>query len=444
MTQPSFTYTASPNEAESHFQEFCRNYKSETKKDFDTQKHPKLITIFGNSRFLGLFLIKNPSLADKYTASIYKNKEKSYGKFCEEITKITQGAIDPINALKRYKYTEFLRLTIKELLGLDQSITYRELSFLAIAISENVLKFTHSEIKLKHDIQFTESNDYAIIAMGKLGGGEVNYSSDIDLIGLYDTDEKLNSLTKHEFYQKLFVLFGKRLTSQNEHGFLYRVDWDLRPEGKSGTLANSLNAMEKYYVTFCAEWERQAYIKANPLFQQNSLGNEFLKLMQAIVYRKSLDEESIKSIWSMKEKIHDELSNKKSYGINIKLGKGGIRDIEFFTQGLQLIYGGRNRDLRKANTLLALEELAKLKLIDAETKEALSKSYLYLRRLESCLQMENEQQTHTLKSNASEQLKVARRMGIFSKPDDAINQLNEQLFRTTAVVHQIFSEAYGN
>jgi len=438
-----FQFTANPNEASHSYQEFEKNFKTPLKINNATKNFLK---IFGNSGFLSRFIINNPQTYSDYLKSPYQEHEKPLENFQKEIAKIVShknAGAQFFEALKKYKYTEYIRITIKELLGLNQIMIYREISSLAIAIVQVLTRSLLNDLKKKYSLKNNQDGDFAILAMGKLGGLELNYSSDIDLIGLYDQDQNYTSTTSHEFFVKLFAQLGLVLTEMDQNGFLFRVDWDLRPEGKSGTLANSLNAMDEYYESFGAEWERQAYIKSRTLFQQKDLGDQFLSLLTPFIYRKTFDEKTIKNTWDMKAKIVQELKKNSSNGINIKLDEGGIRDIEFFIQGFQLLYGGKIKALRDPNTLSALKQLNKNKLISKETETTLEKSYLFLRRLESCIQMENEQQSHLVKNNSQAKIKLARRMGITLPEDDAVNLLDEELTDVRYTVKKIFHEVYG-
>jgi len=353
LNTDSFKYTANPDEANHFFDEFNKALK-ETISPNDEKNN--FLKIFGNSRFLSQFIINNPDVYQGYQKSPYQKKEKPFEVFQNEVAKLKDDTLVP---LKKYKYQEYVRITIKELMGWDQTIVYKELSSLALAIVQKLTKNICGELMDSYKIKKDKLGDFAILAMGKLGGLELNYSSDIDLIGLYDKDQDYQTISSHELFVKLYTKLGQLLGDTDQNGFLFRTDWDLRPEGKSGTLANSITAMEHYYELFGMEWERQAYIKARVLYQKNKLGDQTVAMLTPFVYRKALDEKTIKNIWDMKAKIIQELQKKPLNGINIKLDEGGIRDIEFFIQGFQLLYGGKIEDLRDQNTISTLKKLKK-------------------------------------------------------------------------------------
>lgn len=431
-------FSAHPDEAQNHFDQFLLHHK---KFDSTNNNHLNFVRIFGNSRFLTNFISHQTNTFDQYLES---SKRISPKNLSELITELKQINLDQdAYSLHRYKYNAYIQFTINELLGLNHAETYNELSDLAQAVLTVTTQKTLTELASKNGITANQICPFAILGMGKFGGRELNYSSDIDLIGFYDVDADWGPISAHEFFVKLFTQIGSFLTKSSEHGFLFRVDWDLRPEGKSGTLSNSFTSMESYYTTFGAEWERQAYIKARPVFQTNNIGDEFLSLMSPFIYRKAFDEKTIKNTWDMKHRIVTELNQKPSRGTNIKLDHGGIRDVEFFAQGFQLLYGGSKNIFRVRNTLAALDALAKTNLVPHDKIQTLKSGYLFLRRLESCLQMEDEQQTHVYLDDPKFKLKQARRMGIDISDNEAIGLLDEQIYTTRTAIKTIFAEYYN-
>lgn len=442
----AFDKTAAPDEAQRDFEAFCQSYRRQFGKDWPkTAQSHALELIFGNSRFLSAFLIRSPEMAESFLSLCKWDCEKSLEDFKREIDATTRSVNDKnalIKRLKHFKYAEYLRLTLKELHLKDQSGTYREFSRLCFSITEVLADSLWLELVEKHHLKYDAPGDVALIAMGKLGGEELNYSSDIDIIGLYESESEIGETTRHEFYTKFFTEIGKGLEHYDENGFLYRVDWDLRPEGKTGTLANSLAAMETYYEAFGEDWERQAFIKADVLYQRSTLGKRFLAMMTPFAYRKYIDVKTFERLRDMKSRIIVELGKKKLDGINIKIGHGGIRDVEFIVQGLQLLNGGKIPVLRARGTLNALELLKTHDLIAEKTAELLKRGYLFLRRIESALQMEDERQTHLLKNSPMERLKVARRLGYAGTADQALNAFSEELQKTSDFIHKTFRSFY--
>lgn len=404
-------YSANPTEGLHYLQEFQKAYQNQFGKMPSSESDKKdFYRIFGNSRFLSQFSLRHPECFESFS-NLSLKKEITFEEFQIDLVQLTNQSEDDsgnnLEQLKIYKYKQYIRFTVKELIGINQIVTYREISSLAKAFIHVLFKKALKDMMTRYQVLETKLCDYSLLGMGKLGGEELNYSSDIDLIGIYRKEETWKYITSHEFYVRLFQDVGQKLSHKDANGFLYRVDWDLRPEGKSGTLANSLSSVEYYYQTFGEEWERQAFIKARPILQSNHLGDETLKMLTPFVYRRSFDEATIKRIWDMKAKIVEELNQKSETGLNIKLDHGGIRDIEFFTQGFQLLHGGLKPALRTANTINALHELKKLKIIKETEQKILEADYLFLRRLESCIHMESEQQTHVIQENKEHKLKLA-------------------------------------
>lgn len=436
--QPSFKNTAQPDLGQNDFDEFCQQWGQAPKID---EKNQNFFKIFGNSLFLSQYAIQNPKVFENYIQSSYKVQEKPLDVFIKEINQACQNQ-DILTTLKKYKYQEYLRLTVKELMGQNQPVIYRELAHLADATIQKITLHLSQNLLNRYNLQSSMLCDFGLLGMGKLGGLELNYSSDIDMIGFYDKDIDWGPITSHEFFEKLFAKVGTTLSGVDQNGFLFRTDWDLRPEGSSGALSNSFHAMEVYYETFGEEWERQAYIKARSVYESRDIGQQFLKFIQPFVYRKTFDEKTVKNVWDMKAKIITALKQKPSQGLNIKLDHGGIRDIEFFAQGFQLLHGGLRPELRQTNTIQTLQTLGHLGIVPQAKTQQLEKCYLFLRRLESCLQMENEQQTHVYKDDFDFKLKQARRMGIWLEPKESVNLLDEQLLKVRDGVRRIFEEYY--
>ena len=199
-----------------------------------------------------------------------------------------------------------------------------------------------------------------VLGMGKLGGSELNFSSDVDLIFCFPENGKTafsRPISNSEFFIRQARLFIKLLTTQTADGFVYRVDTRLRPNGDSGALCLSFSAMDNYYQLHGRDWERYAFIKANIVAGDRERGQQLLNNLLPFVYRKYLDFAAVESIRDMKEMIERELMRKKELEKNIKLGPGGIREVEFIAQAHQLIRGGRNKNLQQRSLLTVLNQL---------------------------------------------------------------------------------------
>ncbi|MBI4683730.1 MAG: bifunctional [glutamate--ammonia ligase]-adenylyl-L-tyrosine phosphorylase/[glutamate--ammonia-ligase] adenylyltransferase [Nitrospirae bacterium] len=371
--------------------------------------------LFAYSQFLGDFTIKDPTpLAIAIeNLKIPINKQDILSELSSVERNDRQSAMKHIREIKKRC---LLRITLRDITGtMDLSQCMRELSILAEAIIEAVLNVSVSLMKEKFgDI---ENNPFSIIALGKLGAGDLNYSSDIDLLSVYHHDEGLSSglllpsgvrtkrIEPHEYFCKLTETVVNLLHTQTEDGIGYRVDLRLRPNGQKGDLSLSLNSYVSYYESWGKTWERMTLIRARPVAGDMQLGEMFTRGVEPFVWKRSIDYSDIEEIKGLKKKIDT------IFDVNdIKRGYGGIREIEFFVQTFQLLYGGELRNLRTGFLSNALNELHKEGFLSAGDIKILSESYIFLRRLEHVLQMKDDLQTHTIPSNQPELEFCARKM----------------------------------
>lgn len=375
-------------------------------------RHP-LFSLLGNSRFLVDYLVAHPAELGELVQTPRWSEVKDGSKMTQELgarfAKEFQGTVASAERIiRRYKYPELARIAIRDLAGLASfEETGRELSGLAEASIQTACRAAFHCLGLKQ----LESS-YLILALGKLGGEDLNFSSDVDLLCVYGTRALQKQEALFEGYTKVSETVRKILNDRTEDGLGYRVDLDLRPEGRNGPLANSVEALEKYYEVAGASWERLALIKARVVAGDSRLGNECLAVLEPFVYPRTIDSSSIAEIKKMKEKINKEF--KKKGGFHLKLGRGGIREIEFFTSAFQLVYGGKEPKLRETNTLKAIAALEDLKKVPVEDASLLHQAYLFLRRAENRLQMMDERQVHTLPTQPKELGALAQSLGFES------------------------------
>ncbi|MEO2091803.1 MAG: bifunctional [glutamate--ammonia ligase]-adenylyl-L-tyrosine phosphorylase/[glutamate--ammonia-ligase] adenylyltransferase, partial [Gemmataceae bacterium] len=252
-------------------------------------------------------------------------------------------------------------------------------------------------------------------AFGKLGGDELNYSSDIDLMFVYDQDgvtsKKAGGITNAEFFAKAVTEVVRLLSSVTDRGFAYRVDLRLRPEGKAGPPARSLASTLSYYDLRGRTWERQALIKLRPVAGDRELRKEVMSGLEPFVYRKYFSFSEINEVKALKRRMEQAAARGGADERDVKTGRGGIRDIEYTVQFLQLLNGGDLPAVRQRNTLLALEALEIAGCLTPQETYILADAYRFLRRTEHRLQLLFDWQTHKLPDTADELRKVARRMG---------------------------------
>jgi len=298
------------------------------------------------------------------------------------------------------------------------------------------------KINIKHTDDPERDSGLIILGMGKLGGQELNYSSDIDLIILFDP-ERIETDAPMEL-QNSFVRLARGLVSlldeRTPDGYVFRTDLRLRPDPGSTPLAISTMAAEIYYESVGQNWERAAMIKARPIAGDLEAGAAFLAHLKPFVWRKNLDFAAIQDIQSIKRQInaHKGGSQIKVHGHNVKLGRGGIREIEFYAQTQQLIWGGRDRNLRKVPTLDALNALVEASHEKATNAKTLEMAYRYLRRVEHRLQMVNDEQTHTLPEDDAGLTHIAAFLGY-----DSLNAFADDLLVVLGQVETLYGELFA-
>jgi glutamate-ammonia-ligase adenylyltransferase len=297
------------------------------------------------------------------------------------------------SALRFWKGREMTRIAVRELANVASlEETTGELSQVAEICIRNVFEHWDTELRRQYG---SPKAEFAILALGKLGGGELNHSSDVDLLFLYSEEGQLTAhISYHEFFNRLAKRILETFSTQHPAGSLFRVDLRLRPEGSAGPLARSFESMENYYAGFGETWERLALIKARGIGGSRELAYEFLRQHQPFIYPKSVSPDLLDEIASIKRRIERDIVGADKLERDVKLGRGGIREIEFIVQTLQLIHGARHPFLQESGMLKALRALRQLDLLPREEVLTCDSTYRFLRRVEHRLQIEAEQQTH--------------------------------------------------
>jgi glutamate-ammonia-ligase adenylyltransferase len=288
-----------------------------------------------------------------------------------------------------------------------------------------------------------EGSGYFVLGMGKLGANELNYSSDIDLIVLYDREAPLKKgLEPQKFFVRLTRDLVRFLQDRTEDGYVFRVDLRLRPDPGSTQIAVAVDAALTYYEHVGQTWERAAMIKARVIAGDHEAGERYLKDISPFVWRRYLDHAAIADVHDMKRQMHAFRGHEEIAveGHNIKLGRGGIREIEFFVQTQQLIAGGRNPSLRRRETLATLDTLAEEQWITKEARDELKESYLFLRRVEHRIQEVADEQTHTLPDSPEALDRFAKFFGVEGR-DAFAAQLTEYLRCVQAHYASLFEDA---
>lgn len=347
---------------------------------------------------------------------------------------------DPfLRALRRYQDRELLRIAYRDLvLGAPAAQIGRELAALAEALIASAADAITASLIARHGEP--PEPGFCVLGMGKLGGEDLNFSSDVDLIYLYRQEGVTRggaqaAIPAVQLYTRIAEALTRALSSVTPEGSCYRVDLNLRPQGRGGPIVLSLPQTVGYYESQGRTWERAALLKARVVAGDAALGAELLDALHPFVWRRSLDLSAVDALRDLKAQID---LRGKATPHDVKLGPGGIREVEFFAAALQLIHGGKNPELRERNTSRALRRLEQAGLLAATDADALEEAYLFLRRVENRLQAVAERQTHLLPEEPLERQRLARSMGRRTWAE-----LQAELTRHRRVVEQAFSTLLG-
>jgi glutamate-ammonia-ligase adenylyltransferase len=345
--------------------------------------------------------------------------------------------------LRRVRAREVVRIVLRDLRRARLAEITSELSALASACLDAAIRFHDRRLRARHGAPHGLADrepgaGFCALAMGKLGARELNFSSDIDLLYVYGSDgttEGPSPVTHFAYYAKLAEHVTEAISRPTEDGFVFRVDLNLRPDGHSGPIVNSVRAAELYYQSFGRGWERSALVRARPAAGDLEIGEELLRLLEPFIWRRSLDLGVITEMQSMKARIDARAGAEGRE--DLKLGRGGIREAEFFVNALQLLHGGKQTELRERGFLPALDRLLFAGVVPARDRDALLDAWLFLRRAEHRVQMVDGRQTHRMPPLGERRL-LARGMGLASE-----QAFEDALARHRAVVNGLFSNLLG-
>ena len=385
-----------------------------------------LITTFSYSRFLSEAVLRRPEWLLQVANAGGLHRVLAAGEFAELLPLFrTAEAPEESTAvmLARFRRRQLLRIMLRDVLGLATlPDATGELSNLADAI----LDFAYSEIREQLTSRYGEPSfvgedgrrrtcGFAVIALGKLGGQELNYSSDIDLMFVYSANGETAgpvSISNKEFFKKVANQYTELLSTYTSDGLCYRVDLRLRPDGRLGEVCISLDGAKRYYRERARDWEKQMLIKARTCAGDRDLGRELLDFVEPLIYASSLDFRAVEAVSEVRERISERLAGRRGAqaGVDVKLAPGGIRDIEFLVQCLQRLHGGREVWVRHGGTLFGLSRVHDKNLLSASEFARLASAYQFLRNLEHRLQFDDDRQTHTLPTSPEELEVLARKM----------------------------------
>ncbi len=407
-----------------------------------------LAALCGGAPFLAAFLERQPewlsllsgdSLSEERSAEEYRARLEVA--FAESVKSGDSVEV----ALRWFKYYELARITVRDL-SLDLVPPERtreilnELSHLADALLQKALECAVE--KVGDSMGDPPAEKFAVIGMGKLGSEELNYSSDVDLVYVCEDGTSADGnegAGAREYYTRVGQEFGRLVSKKTAEGFLYRVDLELRPEGNSGPLVVTSSTLFEYYERWAETWERAAFMKARPVAGDLRFGWKVIRDVDPVVYRSSMDLGGVEAIRTMKSKI--ELAKDRDSGVfNVKLGRGGIRDIEFVAQALQLVHGGRQPQVRQRSTQASLQALAETGALDSTLSADLLEAYRFLRRIENRIQMESERQVYLLPTDEAGRTRVARCLGF--NDEAPLAEFEERLEHHRSRVREIFEALF--
>ena len=388
-----------------------------------------LTRVCGTSLYLADMLIASPELFDLLTVPTLVERSKTLAEKQREALQIvaeaSAGRTFPM--LRRYKNDEIWRIALRNILGnASLPTTTEELSDLAEAVLQAIYPEIEAELREAHGTPLNPDGTpatFAIVAMGKFGGRELNFSSDLDVMYVYSEDgETTHGMPNVEFFAAVGLELVNRLAGSQGVG-IYEVDLRLRPHGAGGAIALPLAGYQNYYDNTAEVWERQALTRARVVVGDTEvLGNPFLEIAHAFCYADALTSEEIAEIVHTRKRKEAQATRRTSTRrrgrsktqtpiANVKSGYGGLVDIEFAVQTLQLVYGGEAPSIRVQNTPLAIEKLHDIGALTATQRDGLSEAYLYLRRVENALRIVHDRALDALPKNRTELAQLARRLG---------------------------------
>ena len=409
-----------------------------------TEVQHSVAKVWAASPFIADQCVRRPELLTQLVESGRLLRSQHDGEVARELVNLlasveTETAL--MAALRQFRNREMVRIAWRDIAGwapLNETLT--DVSLLAETSVQAALDFLFRQACESRGTPVNQQGDpqnLVVLGMGKLGAWELNFSSDIDLIFAFRDDGEIKDRREtsySEFYTRLARNLVKVLDAITEDGFVFRTDTRLRPFGDSGPLVMSFDAMEAYYQSQAREWERYAMVKVRAIGGDLSAGRELEQFLRPFVYRRYLDYRALGELRELKRKISLELVRKDRQE-NVKLGPGGIREIEFIGQAFQLIRGGKEKSLQDRRIQVVLAQLGELGLMPAASVQILLDSYAYLRTVENRLQQYGDRQTHDLPTSPQEQLAIAFALG-----HTDWDSLKQELDEVRQQVHAIFQE----
>ncbi len=469
--------TADPDQALNHWERLLSGSVNRSSLIQYLQASPRMLgllcTIFGNSDSLAFALIRDPMLiywlAEEDVLTTAPTRAGMVAALRQSLGSLKVMELK-LDVLRRVRRREMLRIGVRDLLRLASvAETVGSLSDLASVLIHAAYEIVDKDLKAQHGTPMHQRSDgtwveteFVVIGMGKLGAHELNYSSDVDLIYVYASADgetrkvkgnrqgNIEPLSNEEYFEMLARSLTKALAEQTREGAVFRVDLRLRAEGSVGQLARSVEAYAKYYAQRGQVWERLALLKAWPVAGSPTVGQAFVQMAEGFVFQSDpepLTRERalavIRDVRSVKEMIDEKIAVRGHQHRNVKLGTGGIREIEFLVQTIQVLIGKAMPDILDRKTVGALHRFCRHHFVNKNDQQQLTEAYWFLRDVEHKLQMMHDLQTHALPDNHEELQRCAIRMGYFGESRQAaMEQFLADRQRCTAVVHHTFRSLF--
>ncbi len=477
MLLAAISRTADPDQALNHWERLFGSVSRASLLDY-LRTWPRMLdllcVIFGNSDALAFTLIRDPMLvywlAEEEVLSDAPTRKELERALRESIGHLTAKETK-LDALRRFRRREMLRIGVRDLLKLATvPETTASLSDLACVLIHTAYEIIDADLRQQYGVPMHQAKQkrwvetgFTIIGMGKLGGHELNYSSDVDLIYLYEAHGGETralkggrapvppgvGISNEEYFEILARELTRVLSEPTREGHIFRVDLRLRAEGSIGQLARSLDEYQRYYAVRGQVWERLALLKAAPVAGSQAVGQAFLKMVKPFVLGLAgkLDCDRalaiVQDVRAVKGMIDAKMTDRGHGQRNVKLGTGGIREIEFFVQTIQVLAGRKVPALLDRSTLGSLDRLARKKLLSIKERDALAEAYLFLRDVEHKLQMVHDLQTHSLPAETDELERCAIRMGYgIEDRKKAVTSFQADHQRHTEMVHRTFQSFF--
>ena len=438
-----------------------------------------LTSLFSGSQVLSNLLIANPGWLTALDPESLRHPRREQG-FRREVASWLQPLLEAqdyntaLAQLRLFKQREMLRIAARDLARLSNVVEItHELSDVADVCLEAVWRVVWQQFTQRFGQPFHQDANgcwqpttFCVLGLGKLGGQELNYSSDVDVLFVYSDEGEVFKeppakkktpyavMPSHQFFRKLAETFIAEVSCAPEEGSLFRIDLRLRPEGDAGPLCRSLESHENYYAQWGQTWERMMLIKARHVAGDGGLAAEFIEMIQPFRFPRSIGQNVLHEVAAVKDRIENEIVGAEGLRRNVKLGRGGIREIEFVVQSLQVLHGGRLPFLQLSQTLPCLEKLVQYNLLSNDEARQLDAAYRFLRDVEHRLQMENNLQTHTIPKDLRAQLRLARLMDFKSLEKfkstlqthtGNVRKIYDKLLKNEALQTQtIFPEEFGS